>query len=244
MSGMQPRPIRGTAVRRPVKQMTPRVYRRARRPVPGITRRVGWWGRYNRLDSKEYKFYEGQFGSTGLPGDAITISPTLLDIPAGTGESERIGRKIMMRSLSMNWTMKKLPGTTANSQNSTTRMVVFLDKQCNGTAALGTDIFFGAAPPNLYQAFFNLVNTGRFVILFDKTYTLRGKPDGVTAVATQGADVDDHCHKTMNIPIEYSGVTGAITEIRSNNIGVAFLQDGSSSLVDVLGRFRVRYSDS
>ena len=62
-----------------------------------------------------------------------------------------------------------------------------------------------------------------------------------TANDTLGVNINDSFYKTCNMPIEYDSTTGAITEIRSNNIGVLLL---SRNGVCTFGsKFRVRFSD-
>jgi len=50
-------------------------------------------------------------------------------------------------------------------------------------------------------------------------------------------------YKKLNLPVEYSSTTGAITEIRSNNL---FLLAGAADddLISCQGFTRIRYSDN
>ncbi len=121
------------------------------------------------------------------------------------------------------------------------RLVFFLDRQCNGTAAAWLDIFETAT----YDSHRNLANNKRFKILKDITR-------GINATGGAGNGTTNQTVSTIHniqvylkcyYPIEYNNVlnTGALSTIRSNNIGwVGICLDGRSA---VTGRFRVRYSD-
>jgi len=62
--------------------------------------------------------------------------------------------------------------------------------------------------------------------------------------ALNNTNVPFEMYKKCNIPIEYSGTTGAITEIRSNNIFLLASSDGQADdLVTMVGNCRVRFSD-
>jgi len=47
----------------------------------------------------------------------------------------------------------------------------------------------------------------------------------------------------LNIPLKYSGSTGAITELKTNNIFIMASAFASDDLVSVSGTTRLRYSD-
>ena len=122
----------------------------------------------------------------------------------------------------------------------TARMIMYLDKQCNGTAAVAGDIMEQAN----WQSFRNLANSGRFTILMDKMVNLT--PTNLTYDGTNfdASDVfmDGQFHKKCNIPIEYSGTTGAIGEIRSNNIGLlVFSRQNNALRLD--SEVRLRFDD-
>lgn len=123
----------------------------------------------------------------------------------------------------------------------TVRVIMFLDKQANGATAAVTDILETAS----FLSFNNLANSGRFQTLLDKTVTLNYMTlasDGAGLVSSANKFTDFSFHKRCNIPIEFSATTGAITEIRSNNIGVLLISRAASSAL--FSNIRIRFSDN
>ena len=73
------------------------------------------------------------------------------------------------------------------------------------------------------QSFRNLSNVNRFVILGTRKISLfctAASGDGVTQDLFF-KNIDGQLAINVNIPLEFSAETGALTEIRSNNIGIA-----------------------
>ena len=114
-----------------------------------------------------------------------------------------------------------------------------IDKQANGAAAAVTDVFTSA---NLASAMHNLSNSQRFVVLKKMKFTM-GPMAGATTAYNNSTRTFE-MFKKCNIPLEFSSTTGAITELRSNNV---FLLAGtdqlSDDLISVAGTCRVRFSD-
>ncbi len=215
---------------------------RVRRVVPGFTRTGGYFGRYNqRRRPGELKFHD--LDTT----DAVIATGGSIDVPSinliaqGTTESERIGRKCTIKKIMWKFQLK-IPGTaTVTDTSDIGRLIVYLDKQSNGAAAVVLDVLETAN----YNEFRNLSNTGRFQILMDRKYALScpaGSGRGSTDTLSYGEhQIHDEWYKDCNIPIEFSATTGAITEIRSNNIGIITIsRDG---LLNLSGKMRVRFSD-
>ncbi len=134
----------------------------------------------------------------------------------------------------------KLPeASTTASSTDTIRIVMFLDKQCNGATAGATEIL----ETSDFQSFNNLANKSRFRTLMDRTYVLNASIAG-NGTANESAQfgVHDSFFKKVNIPIEFDSTAGAITEIRSNNIGVMIMSQ--FGLVAFDSKIRLRFSDN
>ena len=84
-------------------------------------------------------------------------------------------------------------------------------------------------------------NVDRFVILKDKTYTLN-PPTQNAALGSCQTLREIKMNKKCNIPLEFSSTTGAITEIRSNNILCLFI-NAADNLTNFAFTVRVKYSD-
>lgn len=215
---------------------------------PGITRQVGFYGRYNGTPGWERKWFDTDIASQVIPAGGHIIA-TMNLVQQNTGANGRIGRKIHLTSLHMD-NFYVLGPTSVNG--ATYRITVFLDKQCNGAAAQFGDLW---ANPGDMTSFPNLANTGRFVFLYDKTFILnptiiaRSSDAMATTVTDRVPELSYHgkWSKRVSIPIEFSDVAGAATiaDIRSNNIGIC-LQCGTAGANDstINGNFRIRYSDS
>lgn len=214
-----------------------RSYKRFRR---GYNRTSGYYGRYNgtRAGSNELKFFDLGIAPTVLNLSGNIFSNSINEIVQGTTETERIGRKCTIRNIAMRISLE-LPAqaNTALPVNDTVRVVLYLDKQCNGAAATVLNI----VETSDFQSYRNLSNTGRFRILSDREYTLNPiAAHGADATAEWGpVRINDSVFLKTNIPLEFSGTTGLIGTIRSNNIGIMTLSKlGTITTLEVQTRIR------
>ncbi len=190
----------------------------------------------------ELKFHDVDLND-GVIANGGTITPSICLIAQGVTESERVGRKCTIKSV--NWRYQvSLPefdaaGTPATP--TTVRFIVYLDKQCNGAAAVTTDLLETAD----IHSFRNLSNTGRFMFMLDKVITLNYitmASDGAGVVSGGEVFREFTFFKQCSLPIEFNGTTGVIGEIRSNNIGVCVV--GLSGAGALNSKFRLRFSDN
>ncbi len=251
----------------PYLHRTGRKRKRSRKFKPGYDRTAGLYGRFRKrrkTNRTEQKFYDidiagpsneplteaGFHPSQGGAGPSTTCE-TIIDIPQGTGESQRIGRKITIVAIHLRLIFvfdesEQTDMTAGLHTHDTIRVMIYLDKQCNGTTANATDILV----TDHYLSFRNITNSSRFRIISDKIF------DFNTSASAAGGNLDQvsvmaHKNKTLKlsyklkIPIEYSGTTGNITEIRSNNIGIllwAANSDGRTIIAND-SRARIRFTD-
>lgn len=216
-----------------------RVGTKAVKVVPGYTRQSGFYGMFNQpgVSKGELKFHDLDVNDAVIAAGG-TVQTAQLTIAQGTTESQRIGRKVVIKSI--NWRYRLfLPATTSSASTSDiVRMIVFIDKQANGAAAGVTDLLESAD----FQSFNQLANKSRFTVLHDKTFNLEsrsGAGDGTTNTYGEMA-ISSSFFKKCSIPIEYdnSGTTGAVTEIRSNNILVMLLSEQGLCTFDSKMRYR------
>lgn len=215
--------------------------------VPGRDRTGGLYGRFGPMGEK--KFHDEEYGLVTVTNEGIIQSDSVLTIPQGTTQSERIGRIIKVTNMSIHGYLM-LPGANSLVNSAIQcRMVVYLDKQANGTTAATTDLYDNLSTLNYsVQAFRNLSNSKRFAILSDKTYTFN-------AAAAAGDVTNDeefapirkpfriNKNWPQGLPIEYSvGTTGAIGQIKQNNIGV--MAFGGAGLIKGAWNCRVRFTDN
>lgn len=204
--------------------------------------RVSWWGPRSARRSaapSELKFFDTAINSAVDATGEVPTGGQLVLIPQGDGESSRDGRVAYIKSIQGRYLVNSVPSLNANGSTNVFLYLV-LDKQCNGAAAGVTDVMTSA---NLWSAFHNLANSDRFQVL-------RRWKVNLTSQANQSATVPSNINKTLefyhrcDIPIQYSSTTGAITEIKSNNLFFLLGSDGQSDdTVTLTGSTRVRFYD-
>ncbi len=203
----------------------------------GYQRTGGYYG----MGKDELKFKDTDLDDA-LIATAGGITDSINKIAQGTTESTRIGRKCVIKSIMWRWSITLPTTATAIETSDIVRVILYLDKQCNGATATVTDILESAD----FQSFNNLANKGRFRTLMDRSYNMNspsGSGRGTTDTLSYGDHViSDQFYKKVTIPVEFDNTAGAITEIRSNNIGILLISGGGYCAF--ASKFRLRFSDS
>ncbi len=187
----------------------------------------------------ELKFHDVDLDDA-LIATGGTITPSINLIPQGVTEIQRLGRKCTLKSINWRYNLEltdKDAGSVV-SVSDTVRLIVYLDKQTNGLTATVTDILESAD----YQSFNNLVNRGRFLVLMDRVEdvnVLAMASDGTGLMSNSANRISRTFFKKCDIPLEFSAATGALTEIRSNNIGVLAISTAGTISLD--SKFRLRF---
>lgn len=116
-------------------------------------------------------------------------------------------------------------------------MIVYLDKQANGAAAVVTDVLETAS----IDSFRNLANSGRFQVLKDRVVTLNATGgnfgSGGYGSFLYGQSIKWNKGK-MNVPLEFSSTVGTLTELRSNNLGIMFISENGLIQISYTSRLR------
>ncbi len=229
------------AVYRPYKSP----YKRARRSgtfTAGKDRVGGYYGRYSGRN-QELKFHDLDLDDAAVSAGG-TVTDSLNKIAQGVTESTRVGRKCTIRSIQWLYQifLPEQDASATPSPGDTCRVILFLDKQCNGAIATVLDILETAD----HQSFMNLANSARFSILSDKIHTInyRGLGSDNAAVVSQAAVISNYQYSMKcHIPIEYNNASsdGSLPTIRSNNIGVLLIS--STATCVFASQFRLRFSD-
>lgn len=194
--------------------------------------RVGYYGRYG-AHSSEKKFFDDthDFATVASAGE---VDNGMLNIAAGTGESDRIGRKINVTGVNLRARFTLPAGGLAPD---VVRLMLVQDKQSNGTTANVTDVLETAS----IWSFNNLANKNRFKIIRDKICPLNFTA-GAAALEDFVHTEEWYVRLKRPMPIEYDGATGALTERRSNNLFLLAISDAGQG--DVECWTRVRYADN
>ncbi len=216
------------------------------RSAPWVPRAAAFRGRRAAAGDvgPELKFHDVDVDMTGADHSAgVILNTSSINLIAqGVTESTRIGRKCVIRSIGWRGNVDYAVATGAGAADADQlRLMLVLDKQANGAAPAVTDVLESA---NIHS-FNNLSNKGRFRVLSDKIHFLN-----VVGAAGDGTTHDYmivkepiEFFKQVNIPLEFSAGTGAITEIRSNNLFILAISQLASTSTSIDSKVRLRFSD-
>lgn len=190
----------------------------------------------------ELKFHD-QDVDDAVVAAGINVASSLLTIPEGNGEEQRVGRKIVIKKIAWRFDLELPTTATAGQTSDTVRVMLVLDKQCNGALPTATNVLKSAE----WQSFNNLSNSMRFTVLYDKLFAINcqaGSGRGSTDTLSWGVTtITDSFYKECDIRVEYdnSATTGVITSIRSNNLVV--LLGSRRGFVSFSSKMRIRFND-
>ncbi len=191
----------------------------------------------------ELKFHDLDINDSAIAIGVTVAEDSVVTIAQGVGESQRIGRKCTVRKIGWRFTIAQNSSADQADppKGDVVRILLYLDKQTNGATATSTDILESAD----YQSFNNLSNKSRFRTLMDRTYTIGynlAQTDGTNTGAYPETLIEDDFFKNVNIPLEYTAGTGAITELTTNNIGVLTISKNGTATFE--SKMRIRFSDT
>lgn len=204
----------------------------------GFQRTSGFYGRFGR--DGELKFHDVDLDDASITA-AGTITDSINKIAQGTTESTRIGRKCTIRNINWRFNIELAPTTASANTSEHVRVIMYLDKQCNGATATVT----GILESDNFMSFNNLGNKSRFRTLMDRSYDLNATAGGGNGSTEDYGEhiISDSFYKKVNIPVEFDSTLGAITEMRSNNIGVLLLsKNGAQCIFE--SKIRIRFDDN
>lgn len=209
---------------------------RKRSVVPGVTRTGGFYRRMT-AGGAENKFLDTALSwNFDLTGEVPATGGQINLIPQGDTQSTRDGRKATITSILVKGSVSFLP-TAAGAAADILHLYLVLDTQCNGAPAGVTDVFTGT---NIADSPLNLSNSERFKILKHWKWNVCAKAGVATAFAGDSRALQ--WYKKCNIPLIFSSTTGAITEIRSNNVFfIAGSAGGSDDIGGFSGTCRIRF---
>lgn len=212
----------------------------ARMAVPrGVTSRnrvpPPTW-RYNTSSGPELKVIDTSVASMAQD---LTGSVLLLNgVATGTDFTDRIGRKICMKSILVRGVSTPQDGITTARM---VRMMIVYDSQPNSAAPAVTDVLLTAAAwsPN------NLNNRDRFRVLVDK---LQWHGGGDTTAGTSFSDHNSSIvnkYKKINLETVFDGTGATISDIQSGSLYMITVGTTAAGTGGVFnGRVRVRFTDS
>ena len=198
----------------------------------GYDRTGGYYRGAHSHKRPELKFHDDAINILPIPNTGHIFSTTVA-IPQGTGESERIGRKCVVKSWSMRYALTLQEQTLPANTHDEVKIFIMQDRQTNGTVALILDVL---EQDNIHS-YRNLANTGRFKVLATRSHCMSNPAGGNSNFGTNIQK--GQFHIKMFMPLEYSSTTGSLTELKSNNIFMLLIS--LDSRTHIQGRIRVRF---
>lgn len=200
----------------------------------GFLRTGGYYGRFTKPSSAptgETKFLDTSGVETFTAAGLVTGNLNV--IPQGDGQSERVGRKVEVKSIHVLAKLILSPTSAAVGAN-TVRVILIQDKQANGAAFTVTDYL--TTQSDLSHK--NLENSNRFHCYFDQRVEMNAF----------GVNELQHTFEKFvkcKIPIEFdsSAASGAIATQRSNSLAMLLIADtGLTTTFNYT--VRIRYTDN
>jgi len=173
----------------------------------------GFYGLYDRRGRNELKVIDTDqaLSTTVAVGGTITL---INGIAQGTDYNQRIGRKILMKSIFSKFFL--VPNSTLNQvQGNIVRVMVFYDSQTNGSAPAVSDVL----TTGVYDSPLNLNNRDRFKIIIDKYYTM-GAAVYTSGALTAGSPYPTYCKKFKKCSLEvvFGGTGATVGSIQSGGL--------------------------
>lgn len=183
----------------------------------------------------EVKFFDTTI-TDAVVSTTGTVQTSFNLIPEGVTTSTRTGRKCTALALEGLFHISLPAVEQANAPSGdTVRAVFFVDHQANGGNAGVTDILSAAD----FQSPLNAFNTNRFTVLSDTSEDINYAAAGGGDYC--GVQTSFDLSLPLHIPLEFSAGTGAIGELRSNNVGLLLISRNAEA--GFRGIFRMPYTD-
>lgn len=195
----------------------------------------------------EKKFYDKTYGAAivattaGAEADPAANASCLNAVAQGDGESNRDGRKIVLKSIQLRGHITQ---TTTSEQadinpSRVVRLLLVLDQQTNGVQLNSEDVVTSST--NVEHAYYNLQHSGRFRILYDKTFVQPVSAAGTDNANTNSVGFDTKIfkvYKSLNIPVTFDGTTEDIANITDNSLHVICFASQTGGYLEYESRLR------
>lgn len=215
---------------------------RIRKPRRRTRRGLSYKSRLSLQQELKFKDFIRDFGPVPVTG---TVMDSISLVAQGTLENERIGRKIILRSVGIRFEVI-LPASSGLSAITATggdvlRIIIYVDKQANGANASVSDLL----ESNELNSFYNLANKNRFQILANKFVTIN-LPVAVNDTTTSSISTPEVIRRFQwykskcTIPIEFISTGAIIANVTSNNLGIIYISKNGFCHVDD-SNIRIRF---
>lgn len=230
-SGVRKRPYANSSIKRAANILSRRMATVPRAPLS--TR--GFYGQFSWRGRNELKTCDNPAGSGNYATSGIVV--LMNGIAQGTDYTNRIGRKVILKSWLFRVTTVPKPGSAPYGD--TCRIMLLYDCQTNGTNPIVTDVLNSAD----INAPMNLNNRDRFKVLADKYITV-GSFNYAAGALTTGSPVPKQVKvfKKMNYEQIFGGTGSTIGSINTGGLFVLFISQSGNTTY--LYDSRVRFLDA
>lgn len=175
-------------------------------------------------------------------GISVTSTPNVVllnGVAAGTDFTDRIGRKIVMKSLYLRAALYPADTVTADSVN---RLLIVYDAQTNGAAPIITDVLKSSSP----VAQLNLNNRDRFKILWDKCISCGGQQNTATqALSNNHNQISIKKFKKLYHEVLFGGTAATVGSIQTGSIYLITVSNvAATDQMTMLYSTRIRFEDA
>ncbi len=204
----------------------------------------------------EVKFADQTLTATALvnPSDAtggeVDPSATVVfnSVAQGDGESQRDGKTITMRSLTITGTVNTAVNNaeTTASASSQIFIALVLDKQTNGTTINSEDVYTNPGGAALAATpFRNLANIKRFRVLATRKFSLGNSSmfaDTTTTASISGRNLKWHMFVNLRgMQTNFTGTDGTVSTIRDNSLHLIAFTTNVDAVPTITYNSRLRY---
>jgi len=227
------------ASRRLVRKASALLRARSSRTPRAPFRTGGFYGLYSRRGRDELKVIDSGSNITAVPsaGQILLIN----GVSQGTDYNARIGRKILLKSLLVRFTLTPNSGVTNGSVGDIVRIMIVYDSQTNGTQPVVADIL----QTSTFDDPINLTNRDRFKILTDKFLTMGAfTMTGTPALAT-GSPQPKYfkIYKKFNLDVIFGGTGNTVGSVQTGGIFL-FIMSLNNQITNLTHNSRIRFIDS
>lgn len=216
--------------------------------VPGVTRIAGAYRRSNPQSHEETHYNDCTMSTTATTGGAIptftSVSPTaaapdnpavanLVGIKQGTTKNTRIGNKLHLYQIRIKGQVE----LASQANGDVIRVILVQDTQANGATPAISDVLEGngAGGAATIDSFQNMDNIDRFRILKDKYVNLNALI-GVSSTSNTPIYKEFKMSHKCRARIDYSSVTGVVTELKSNNFFIILISANGFAVLNATSR--------
>lgn len=147
-------------------------------------------------------------------GSNFTVPGCMTLLAEGTGINQRVGRKVTYKSIEIRWTFYPGTPTAGQTPHSEVRIVMFYDKDQNGTQ---TPIAAVLHPAANFNSPLRQENFGeRFILLHDQISKLSTASDDADRMVPVSGVIRVPCH----LDSQFQGGTNTITDVSSGGISI------------------------